>query len=91
MIVKFLGLFDLICVLCIVAFAWIPHSIVMKIGMLLMFKGIVFATFKDIPSILDALAGLYMGLMVYGISAPLIGGFFVIFLGVKGVMSLFAN
>ncbi|MFT4303647.1 MAG: hypothetical protein ACMXYG_03715 [Candidatus Woesearchaeota archaeon] len=91
MIVKFLGIFDLACMLCILLFAWIPNSIIMKLGMLLMLKGILFATFKDIPSIIDALAGLYIGLMVYGLNAPLISGFFVIFLAQKGLLSLLAR
>jgi hypothetical protein len=96
MLAKLLGAVDLGCAMLLAAASYIPINIVpsqltMFFGMILFAKGIVFTSMGNSISILDALAGLYMGLMVYGFSNYIVTGFFIIFLAQKGLLSLLAR
>jgi hypothetical protein len=91
MIVKLLGLLDLLCVIVLGLAKFLPHQLVMQLGMLMAMKGIIFASMRNLVSILDALAGIYMGLLIYGFNNRVITIFFIVYLGQKGLLSLFAH
>jgi hypothetical protein len=91
MIVKILGLLDLMCVFAIIFNSIIPTNIIMNLGMLLAMKGIIFASMKNIGSIIDAFGGFYLGFIVYGATNNLISWFLILYLGQKGILSLFAR
>ena len=91
MIAKLLGIFDIICVLVLLAVKILPSQVVMFFAMLLTAKGIIFAAMGDRVSILDALCGIYMGLIVYGFSNHVISVAFMLILLQKGILSLFAR
>ncbi len=92
MIAKLLGLVDLLAVVCLFIGRFLPSDFVMTISMLLSIKGILFASMMNIISVLDAIAGVYIGLaIVYGIGNSAITTFFIIYLLQKGLLSLLAR
>lgn len=91
MFAKVLGLLDLLCVIVIVLYNFMPHQLIMNLGMLLTMKGIIFSSMRNLVSILDVFAGIYIGLLVYGIHNSTVTIFFVIYLGQKGLLSLLAR
>lgn len=91
MIAKFLGIIDLACMLVLIFAGYLPSQFVMFFAMLLFAKGIIFAFLGDRVSVLDAIGGIYMGLIVYGVSYYIITVFFIIMLGQKGLLSLLAR
>lgn len=91
MIVKILGLLDLVCVAALATAKFLPHQVIMQIGMLMTMKGIIFSSMRNLISVLDACAGIYLGLSVYGFSNKWLTLFFILYLGEKGIFSLFAR
>jgi len=91
MIVKVLGFLDLLGVLAILLSPFLPSQALMNVGMILSMKGIIFASMRNLTSILDLLAGIYIGLLVYGFRNHIITWFFILYLGQKGLLSLFAR
>jgi len=91
MLAKLLGILDLICVLAIFLVNLLPNQLIMNLGMLLTMKGIIFASMRNLVSILDVVAGIYMGLLIYGVRNKVITVFLLIYLAQKGLLSLLAR
>ncbi len=91
MFAKLLGLIDIAAVITLFFARFLPTDVIMTVGMLLCMKGILFASTMNAISVVDAIAGIYIGLFVYGVQSHIITMFFLIFLGQKGLFSLFAR
>jgi predicted RND superfamily exporter protein len=88
MLVKILGLIDIISVLVLVLSKIMPHKVTLFFAMLLCMKGFLFLMMRNTVSIIDLAAGVYIGLGVYGFSNVILTLFFAIYLGQKGLLSL---
>ena len=91
MLAKALGLLDITAVIILLFMKILPSQVVMFFAMLLFAKGFVFTAMGNKVSALDGLAGVYIGLNVYGFNNHVITVFFIIFLAQKGLLSLLAR
>jgi len=91
MIAKALGFIDLINVLVMLLAPFLPNRLVLFFAMLLIAKGIVFASTGNPISSLDIIAGIYIGIIVYGWSNIVLTVFFSVFLAQKGLLSMLAR
>lgn len=87
-VLRILGILDLICALLMLANPIIPRAVLMYFSMYLIFKGGYFAFKYNVASILDTLAGIYMIAVAYGFSSGVLTLIAVIYLGQKGLISL---
>jgi len=92
MIIKFLGILDIICSVIILLSLFLPQGIIRICGIYLVVKGIVFGLLGighgglEFVSIIDAFIGIYL---LTGISIGFFRIVFFIFLLQKGLFSLF--
>lgn len=92
MIVKILGLLDILCAISLFFAKLMPHSFMMTLSLLLFCKGMIFGmNYGSAASMIDAFAGIYIGLTVYGFNIWLVSLILAIHLGIKGILSLFAR
>lgn len=91
MIIKILGIFDLIAAVSFWLFAFfhiIPSSVIIILALYLLIKGIIFLVSMDLASILDILAAILIFISL-AIALPKVIIFLVsIYLLQKGVLSL---
>ncbi|MEM5792935.1 MAG: hypothetical protein QXY45_01060 [Candidatus Aenigmatarchaeota archaeon] len=93
MLLKILGILDIICSLFILSSSLIPVNITRLIGFILLIKGILFGIIIGIGygglnfvSIIDAAIGLYL---IIGVKSSFFSIIFFIFLLQKGIFSMF--
>ena len=88
-VVRTLGILDLWCALTIIVHPWLPGILLLYSAAYLIFKGGYFAFMYNIASIIDVFFGLYLIILAYDMSAKLISIVGIIYLGQKGLISLF--
>ena len=86
---KMLGMFDLLGVVAIILAAYLPLHWTTYIASLIILKGLVFALMRNMVSFLDIACGIYIILIAYGFHHWIVTIGAVLFLGQKGVFSLF--
>lgn len=92
MLVKLLGVLDILCSLVLFFSNFMPNRIIMTLAMLLFCKGMIFGmSFGSLASLVDAFAGIYIGLIAYGFNLNLVTLILAIHLLIKGVLSLIAR
>jgi len=93
MIIKILGIFDLISGISFWLFAFfkiIPESFITIIAFYLIIKGLLFIIFKDIASILDIISGILIYLSLIIAFPQFVPILVTLFLIQKGIFSLIA-
>lgn len=92
MLVKILGLLDIICAIFLYFSNFMPSSITMTLALILFCKGIIFGmTYGSFVSMIDAFTGIYIGLTVYGFNIGILTIGLSIHLAIKGFLSLLAR
>ena len=89
MIVRALGLGDLITVLIVIFAQSLPHKAIIYGAFFLLLKGgLFFMMTRDIASIIDFTVGIYMVFLAFGAYSQFFHFLSIIFLGQKGLFSL---
>ena len=87
-VIRVLGILDLLCALGIFFAALLPQSFVLLLAVYLISKGGIFAFGGDVVSYIDVGCGIYMLFLFIGISNLLVSGLFMFYLIQKSVFSL---
>lgn len=87
-VLRVLGVLDLISALLFLAHTLIPRTVLMYFSMYLIFKGAYFAFKYNIASIFDTFFGIYMIAVAYDHSMNILSLLGLIYLGQKGLISL---
>ena len=86
---KLLGFIDLVCVIGIILYPFIPAKVIVLSAILLMGKGAFFWSISAEPaSLIDIFLGVYMLLILLGIKTWLITLPALIYLSYKGMVSI---
>ncbi len=89
MLIKLLGLTDILAIIALIASSILPQSLVILMAVYLVMKGVIFiAIGGDMINILDIFAGIYTAAASYNISHWIITLIVVIYLGQKAFISL---
>lgn len=88
MLVKILGIFDLIAALVVLAHTQFPKMTLISIGAYLIIKGLLFALSNDIASYIDVAVGSYIVLLAFNLPIFLLTIASSIYLAQKGLLSL---
>lgn len=88
-IVKLLGIGDLLSILLIWTAQIIPQRFALLAAIYLLGKGGIFAIGGDFASYIDVICGVYVILLTFGIGNILLSVLFSLYLLQKGVFSLF--
>jgi hypothetical protein len=92
MIVKLLGLLDILCSIVLFFPGFIPSQIIMTLAMFLFCKGMIFGmSYGSLASMIDAFGAIYIGLIVYGFNIKIISMILAFHLLIKGLLSLIAR
>lgn len=90
MLIKLMGLADMLAVLALYASTFLPGYIIIIMAIYLMIKGLIFAVMGNIVSLIDMLIGFYMILIIFGISYWIITLLFAAHLLQKSIVSVFS-
>ncbi|HIH39011.1 hypothetical protein J4460_03475 [Candidatus Woesearchaeota archaeon] len=90
MIVKLLGIGDLICALIILMGPLFGPRVIVFFAMFLLAKGGIFGMSGNFVSVLDFFIGVYMILMGFGVTIKVISVVSMIYLSEKAIMSMLA-
>ncbi len=89
MLVKLLGIIDILAIIALLAVNILPQSIILFLALYLIFKGVLFIFLGGFfPSFFDVLSGVYLAAASYGMSHWIATAIIIIFLGQKAFVSL---
>lgn len=88
MILRLLGILDLISAAIILLAATMPHKIVWAVGVYLITKGGLFALSGDFMSFVDVSIGFYVLALSYGFAVTIVTVLILVYMAQKSVMSL---
>ena len=90
MIVKILGVADMLAVLSLLLASVIPQVIIIIMALYLIIKGLIFTIIGNIPSFIDLIIGFYIIAVSFGISHWIITLIVVVYIVQKAVISVFS-
>ena len=90
MIVKLLGLLDLVVAIILAASNSLPNIIVKQAGFYLTLKGLFFSLTGDFASIIDFFVGIYIIISSFGVQNTIVSLIVFLYLLQKAIFSLFS-
>ena len=90
MLVKLLGVIDILAIIALLAVKILPQPVVILMALYLIIKGVLFMIIgQPFPNFFDVASGIYVASASYGISHWILTSIAVIYIGQKAVVSLF--
>lgn len=90
MILKLLGLADLLALIALFLTTLLPQSIIIVMALYLIIKGVFFAIMGDMVSLIDVFTGIYLASASYGMSHWSITLILTIIILQKAIVSIFS-
>lgn len=90
MLLKLLGVLDILAIIALLSATILPKTIMLVIALYLIIKGVLFMiTGTPLPNFFDVMSGIYIAAVSYGISHWIPTLLVIIYIGQKAIISLF--